>query len=180
MIHNYCNTNIFIVILYEDSSIYELAVTKDIYESNNPKDSQKHTHLLHELSNITITEDIGASISVIESSPCSLLEDYGGKLFVRDFYDDLLAAIRNNKRSILVGNPGIGKSTFQFYYLARLLNPSKFKETLPPDWNKSTAAPKVVIRQIGDDKMIIYDIENRKALLVYSKLKKSKVLHQVF
>jgi hypothetical protein len=167
-----------------------LATTKTKYKSFNPTESQNHTDLLHALSNITITEDIGASISVIESSPCSLynnnnnniitediganmsiiesfscslLEDYRGKLFVRDFYNDLLAAIRNNKRSILVGNPGIGKSTFQFYYLARLLNPSKFKETLPPDWNKSTAAPKVVILQIGDDKMIIYDIENRKA-----------------
>jgi hypothetical protein len=31
------------VILYEDSSIYKLAVTKDIYESKFPKDSQMHT-----------------------------------------------------------------------------------------------------------------------------------------
>ena len=32
-------------------------------------------------------------------------------------YPDLLREIRKNDRSVLIGNPGIGKSFFQYYYL---------------------------------------------------------------
>lgn len=84
------------------------------------------------------------------------------KLFVRKFYPDLLEAIRKNKRSVLTGNPGIGKSFFQFYYFARIMNPSLFGP-LPPDCYGSTAPPKIVIRQEGTSGMTIYDIANCKA-----------------
>ena len=82
-------------------------------------------------------------------------------IFVREFYEDLLTAIRSNHTVVLTGNPGIGKSVFQFYYLARILNPELFGP-LPPDYRGRTDAPKVVIRQV-DDKMTIYDIEKRVA-----------------
>ena len=85
-------------------------------------------------------------------------------LFTRDFYEDLLEDIRLNLRSLLIGNPGVGKSLFQFYYLARIMNPKLFGP-LPPDHNGCTAAPKVVIRQVGL-KMTVYDIENRAAYLL--------------
>ena len=61
-----------------------------------------------------------------------------------------------------IGNPGIGKSFFQYYYLARILNPSLFGP-LPPDCYGSTTPPKIVIRQVGTAAMTIFDIANRKA-----------------
>ena len=82
-------------------------------------------------------------------------------LFTREFYEDLLEDIRLNLRCLLIGNPWVGKSLFQFYYLARIMNPKLFGD-LPPDLNGCTAAPKVVIRQVGH-KMTVYDIENRAA-----------------
>ena len=66
----------------------------------------------------------------------------------------LLSEIRKKKRSVLIGNPGIGKSFFQYYYLARILNPSLFGP-LPPDCYGSTTPPKIVIRQEGTAAMTI-------------------------
>ena len=82
-------------------------------------------------------------------------------LFTRDFYENLLYDIRAQLRCVLIGNPGIGKSQFQFYYLARIMNPDLFGP-LPPDSNGCTDAPKIVIRQV-DNAMTIYDIERRVA-----------------
>jgi hypothetical protein len=86
-------------------------------------------------------------------------------LFVRKFYPDLLKEIRKYKRSVLIGNPGIGKSFFQGYYLARIMNPSKFG-ALPPDCYGSTDPPSIVVRQMGARNMTIFDIANRKAVVV--------------
>jgi hypothetical protein len=44
-------------------------------------------------------------------------------LFIRNYYPHLLAKIRSFKRVCLIGNPGTQKSMFQFYYMARLMNP---------------------------------------------------------
>lgn len=82
-------------------------------------------------------------------------------IFTRDYYEDLLCDIRSQFRCVMIGNPGIGKSQFQFYYLARIMNPDLFGE-LPPDYNGCTDSPKIVVRQDGVD-MTVYDIENRVA-----------------
>ena len=82
-------------------------------------------------------------------------------IFTRDFYEDLLMDIRAENRCLLTGSPGIGKSHFQLYYLARILNPTLFGP-LPPDCYGCTDAPKIVIRQEGNS-MTVYDIENRVA-----------------
>lgn len=83
-------------------------------------------------------------------------------LYVRQFYPDLLTEIRKCERSALIGNPGIGKSFFQFYYLARIVNPDLYGP-LPPDCFGSTTPPKIVIRQEGTASMTVFDIANRKA-----------------
>jgi hypothetical protein len=138
-----------------------LATDKELFESLKSRTSFYNTELLDALTNITINH-IGANMTVIESPHCELLKDCGGFLFVRDFYPNIFAEIRKRKRCVMIGNPGIGKSMFQYYYLSRLLNASKF-EPLPPDCFGSKEPPKIVIRQIGDKKIIIYDLENRKA-----------------
>ena len=93
----------------------------------------------------------------------SIWEDILGPnmMFVRKFYDDLLRVVRSRKKVVLIGNPGIGKSSFQQYYLSRILNPSLLGQ-LPPDINGCTAPPSVVVREVAE-KFEIYDIKNRTA-----------------
>lgn len=82
-----------------------------------------------------------------------------GIIFVRDFYEKLLADIRLADTFALIVNPGIGKSQFQFYYLAKIVNTGLLGK-LTPDINGCTEPPKIVIRQVGK-KMIVYGIRNR-------------------
>ena len=82
-------------------------------------------------------------------------------IFTRDFYEDLLHDIRLQFRCVLIGSPGIGKSIFQFYYLARIMNPKLFGD-LSPDFDGCTDSPKLIVRQVGKT-MTVYDIENRLA-----------------
>ena len=82
-------------------------------------------------------------------------------IFTRDYYEDLLCDIRLQFKCVMIGNPGIGKSQFQMYYLMRIMNPDLFGE-LPPDYNGCTDSPKIVVQQAGDT-MTVYDIENRLA-----------------
>ncbi len=82
-------------------------------------------------------------------------------ILVREFYEELLKKIRSYRVCVLIGNPGIGKSVYHFYCLARMLNPTLFGP-LPADHKNCTDAPKVVIRQVGAT-MTIYDIEKRVA-----------------
>jgi hypothetical protein len=72
----------------------------------------------------------------------------------------LLAAVRRHAHAIILGNSGIGKSMFQYYYLVRILNIDKLGP-LPPDSDGSTTPPRYVIRQIGDVGTEIYDIQAR-------------------
>ena len=108
------------------------------------------------------TVPMSASLKAIHSDhnvvECIIGSDI---IFTRDFYANLLVDIRLLRKCILIGNPGIGKSYFQLYYLARIMNPSVFGP-LPSDSNGCTDAPRVVIRQEGSE-MTIYDIENRVA-----------------
>jgi len=80
-------------------------------------------------------------------------------LFVRDFYPSLLEDIRKNYRAILLGNPGISKSFFHYYYLARIINTSLFG-SLPIDYYGSTNPPEIVVRQICGEAIQVYDISN--------------------
>jgi|GEM_PF-5957629 len=80
-------------------------------------------------------------------------------LFVRDFYPSILEDIRKKPKSILLGNPGISKSFFHYYYLARIINTSLFG-SLPKDYYGSTNPPEIVVRQICGEEMQVYDISN--------------------
>ena len=40
-----------------------------------------------------------------------------GKIFVREFYDELVKQLEANTNSILLGNPGTSKSWFQLYIM---------------------------------------------------------------
>jgi len=87
-------------------------------------------------------------------------------LFVRSFYEDLLRVIRLYPALVLVGNPGISKSFFQYYYMWRMLNTDEFG-ALPPDYWGNTEPPEVVVRQIGKLKSIVYDVKRLEALEVF-------------
>ena len=52
---------------------------------------------------------------------------------------------------------------FQWYYLARLLNPDAFSDALTCDSEGRTDPPEVVIRQIGLSHMEIFFLRARKA-----------------
>ena len=88
-------------------------------------------------------------------------DEFSKVLYERPFYNDLLKLIRSKKRFILIGNPGIAKSYFQYYYLARILNPSLFGP-LPPDHLGSTESPKFIVRQVGKS-MFLYSLEDSRA-----------------
>jgi hypothetical protein len=80
------------------------------------------------------------------------------KLFIREFFSRYLETVRKHEYSIVIGNPGIGKTWFQYYYLVRILNVDKLGP-LPPDSYGSTAPPQYVIRQVGPDQLEIYDVQ---------------------
>jgi len=65
-------------------------------------------------------------------------------IFIRWFFEELFGLIRQNHRVILLGNPGISKSIFQYFMLHRFLSGAP----LPPDSFGSTQAPKIIIRQV--------------------------------
>lgn len=81
-------------------------------------------------------------------------------IFERKFYDDLLYSVRRVQRVALLSNPGVSKSVFHYYYLARLFNPRHF-EALPPDCWGSTEIPHVVIRQISNKSMHVFFIREK-------------------
>ena len=74
-------------------------------------------------------------------------------IFARSFFPALLCEIRKCKRCVLLGNLGIGKSFFQFYYLTWLVNRTSQNERnemredlfgpLPPDCFSSTEPQKL-------------------------------------
>jgi hypothetical protein len=98
----------------------------------------------------------GANVSVIQlSQRIDRYQRDSDLIFVRDFYPSLLEDLRKSRGSILVGNPGTSKSFFQFYYLARIFNPSLFG-SLPKDSFGSTDPPNVVVRQICGSHLEIY------------------------
>lgn len=79
----------------------------------------------------------------------------------RRVHGALLQAIRDKLHVALVGNPGIGKSVFQQYYLARVFN-EKLYGPLPADYFGNTALPEVVVRQIGANRTELYFVPERK------------------
>lgn len=115
--------------------------------------------MLHALSNITY-KNIDVSIKVVQYR-----DGLMPNLYSPPFYPKLLSTIRSaeSRKCILAGDPGTGKSCFQFYYFTRILN-SGLMGSLPPDHAGITDAPKIVIRQVNTQ-MTIYDLVNCAAYL---------------
>ena len=83
-------------------------------------------------------------------------------LFIRSFYESLFTKIRSLDRSVLIGNPRLGKSVYQFYYLSRIFNPDVFGP-LPPNHLGSTKV-EFVIRQSGAKDLQIYNVERKEVV----------------
>ena len=116
--------------------------------------------------------DNGVSVFTLgEDAVLPFYLEFGSNLiYARSNYPSLLKTIRSVKRTVLSSNPGVGKSMFQFYYLARICNQQLLQsEPLPPDSYGSTEPPEVVIRQVGDEDMFIYFIKAKKAFKIKSK-----------
>ena len=53
----------------------------------------------------------------VEKLPYGLSSKIPGKIFVREFYDELVKQLEANTNSILLWNPGTSKSGFQLYIM---------------------------------------------------------------
>jgi hypothetical protein len=107
----------------------------------------------------------------------------GDTIYERRFYPQLVSAIRGARRRVLLlSNPGTGKSVFQFYLLARYLNPSLFMDApMPRHLIKfgSKAAPKVVIRHTPLEGTEVWFLEQQIVHLIDS-LKMSQSVFDCF
>lgn len=90
-------------------------------------------------------------------------------IFEREFYNDLLSSIRSIEKVVLLSNPGVSKSVFHFYYLARLFNPKAIGQ-LPPNYWGSLEHPSVVIRHVANkEEMQVYFIKEKLCFVSPSK-----------
>jgi len=91
-------------------------------------------------------EDISEGVQAFtceDPLPTQTISSKTRTFYFRSFYPSLLDHIRSFPRSVLIGNPGTGKSMFQFYYLARILRPDLFSD------HKLQSPPKVILRQVA-------------------------------
>ena len=125
---------------------------RDTYRSFSPRVNAEWTTLLKGLACSTI-DDLESGVRAIRiGNNVKFLRGIAGDtIYERRFYPQLVSVIRcADHRVLLLSNPGTGKSVFQYYLLARYLNPSLFKDVPLSGEIKfgSEAAPKVVIRHL--------------------------------
>ena len=93
----------------------------------------------------------------------------GDTIYERRFYPRLANVIcSSSRRVVLLSNPGTGKSVFQFYMLARFLNPALFAGDGgqgPTPYGARTfgfaVPPKVVVRQVLGDTIQVWFLEQQ-------------------
>jgi len=101
------------------------------------------------------------------------LDFAGDTIYERNFYPQLVRDMRTARSNVLLlGNSGVGKSMFQYYLLARYMNPAHFQDTgsAPPTRRilfGSAAPPKVVIRHLPGEFHVLF-LEKGVAHLVTS------------
>jgi hypothetical protein len=140
----------------------------DKYRSFSPEVSEKLTTLLNGMVSSTV-EDLGntdSKVRAIRLGNEARLSDYfaGDTIYERPFYSQLVSAIRRAHRKVLlISNPGTGKSAFQYYLLARYLNPSQYtdSELSGPVKFGHVIPPKVVIRHIPSGLSEVWFLEKR-------------------
>jgi len=126
--------------------------------------STKDAPQMKTFSDLSKPKKLSDTVEVIElktkySPGQNMLIDPPRYVYIRNFYSELLATVRKFRYSVLMGNPGIGKSIFQYYYLARIFNTQTFG-TLPPNCFGNTNAPHKIIRQVGKKNQIYNVREN--------------------
>jgi len=106
-------------------------------ETYRPIHSEEETKFLCALAKTPLVEekvsDHVVGYSFEESLPMEQETHAPNVLYARNFYPRLLGKIRGFRKAVLIGNPGTGKSVFQFYYLMSLLHPEKFPDAFPPN-----------------------------------------------
>ena len=74
-------------------------------------------------------------------------------VYVRSFYDRLLKSLWSQGRAVLIGNPGVSKSWFQWYVIYRLVNQVQDQADVKDEFNEPI---KVIARQVGSDYFALY------------------------
>jgi len=142
------------------------------YHSSLPNKDLALCSFIEDLHTCKVSElDNGVQLISLTSGavfPGVVVKSSARFLYSRHFYPALLKRIRSWGRAVLVSNPGTGKSMFQWYYLARLLNPEAFSDALPCDSEGRTDPREVVIRQVGVSHMEIFFLRARVAHTVSS------------
>jgi hypothetical protein len=153
---------------------------RESYESAMPRIHKSLTALLKGLACSTV-DVVGEEVRAIRlgNNATFLIGKAlaGDTIYERSFYPQLVSAIRGlDRRVILISNPGTGKSVFQYYLLARYLNPSLFKdEGVPPPKRvkfgprEGGEAPKVVIRHMPTVGMEVWFLEKQVVHVVKAK-----------
>ena len=153
---------------------------RECYESAMPRIHKSLTALLKGLACSTV-DVVGEGVRAIRiGNNATLLIGNalaGDTIYERNFYPQLVSAIRGlDLRVILISNPGTGKSVFQYYLLARYLNPSIFKdEGVPPPKRvkfgprEGGEAPKVVIRHMPTVGMEVWFLEKQVVHVIKAK-----------
>ena len=74
-------------------------------------------------------------------------------VYVRSFYDRLLKSMWSHRRAVLIGNPGVSKSWFQWYIMYLLVNQVRDQAGVKDGFNEPI---KAIVRQTGSDYFDIY------------------------
>ncbi|KAH9247101.1 hypothetical protein BASA81_015294 [Batrachochytrium salamandrivorans] len=103
------------------------------------------------------------------------LNEQSETLFIRGDTLELFKVARGLNRGVMIGNPGIGKSWFQWVYLLFALRPEIYsalsgEQQLPPfryrdakQWHTTHDPPKVILRAIdGGTTTYVYLLDDRK------------------
>jgi hypothetical protein len=135
----------------------------DDYKSFSPKLDKELTAILKGMASATV-EDLDNGVRAIRLGDGARIGDMisGGTLYERLFYPQLVSKIRTARRRVcLISNPGTGKSTFQYYLLARYVKPSLFNDEPlnGPIRFGTDSPPEVVIRHIPQDGIEIWFLE---------------------
>ena len=140
-----------------------------------PKYSPQFTDLLMRYLDPNITEkkdpeNLGSKTTRFINIGCdpdepSDADPLAGIIIERWFYPELFAAVRNGEKGkiMLTGNAGTGKSYFEHYYMYRIIQAVHRGLPLPPDPWGSTAAPNVVVREMGRTRPVIFFIKELRA-----------------
>ena len=146
----------------------------DFYKSWTPKLNEPRTQVLKGLvcSTAEVLGDASSGVRAIRlGNNATFLPDMlaGDTIYERRFYPRLVNMIcSSSRRVVLLSNPGTGKSVFQFYMLARFLNPALFagdggQGPTPCDDEMFGFAvpPKVVVRQVLGDTIQVWFLEQQ-------------------